>query len=52
MLFEKRYNIVRYYFRGGNRIQRTNVTLEEAQKHCNDPKTKKEGKWFDGYVSA
>jgi hypothetical protein len=51
------------YFKGGKRIIKANVTLEEAQKHCSDPetssrickkpeniaRTKKFGPWFDGY---
>lgn len=57
------YNIVRYYKDGGRRVLRSYVTLEEAQKHCNDPetssstatsaralrRTKEKGPWFDGY---
>lgn len=26
------------------------LNLEEAKKHCNDSKTRKEGVWFDGYT--
>jgi hypothetical protein len=61
-----RYNIVRNYFKGGKRIIERNVTLEEAQAHCRDPetssstatgaaaraRTKRMGKWFDGYEKA
>lgn len=45
-----RYNIVRF-FRDGTpkKIIKPNVTLHEAQTHCNDPKTSGDG-WFDGYV--
>lgn len=51
----KYYNIVRFYNNIGKKrmrhpeIIRTNVTLEEAQKWCNDPSTRKEGVYFDGY---
>jgi hypothetical protein len=57
------YRIVRSYFRGGRRVIKTRLTLEEAQRHCNDPetssstcrlpanvrRTKRRGPWFDGY---
>jgi len=60
------YKIVRYYFNGWPskcRTIRTGLTLEEAQRHCEDPetssstcttraglrRTKERGPWFDGY---
>ena len=45
------YKIIRFYkdhYR--NRVIKRGLTLEEAQAHCSDPKTRKEGKWFDGYT--
>ena len=44
------YNIVRFYRDGRNKVIKRGVSLEEAQRHCQDPTTKKEGAWFDGYV--
>lgn len=57
------YRIVRMYFKGGKRTVKSGLTLEEAQKHCNDPetssstatgaaakrRTRERGEWFDGY---
>ena len=55
------YKIVRMYFRGGRRTIEKGLTLEEAQKHCNDPQTssktavgrdaytRRVGPWMDGY---
>ena len=59
-----RYKIVRFYFKGGKRTINTGLTLEQAQAHCNDPetssstceksvnkqRTRRMGKWFDGYT--
>jgi len=48
----KTYKIVRMYHPSLNRRPRTmkkGLTLEEAQEHCSDPRTRKDGKWFDGY---
>jgi len=49
----KTYKIVRFYaphLRRQSQTLHTNLTLKEAQKHCNDPKTRKDGEWFDGYT--
>jgi hypothetical protein len=57
------YKIVRMYFKGGKRVVKRNLTLEEAQEHCSDKetssstctksenvrRTKQMGPWFDGY---
>ena len=62
----ERYNIVRMYFKGGKRIIKRNLTLEEAQAHCRNPetssrtctsaaakrRTRTKGAWFDGYEKA
>lgn len=49
----KQYNIVRFYRKSMRRkIIHRNVSLEVAQLHCNDPKTRKEGVWFDGYMAV
>ena len=47
------YTIWRFYYersRKPRRIKR-GLTLEQAQSHCQDPKTRKEGEWFDGYAA-
>ena len=57
------YMIVRMYFRGGRRVIKTGLSLEQAQRHCKDPETSSKtcrnsagvrrtrnmGAWFDGY---
>lgn len=48
----KTYQIIRFYAPGIDReshVVETGLTLEEAQEHCNNPDTRKEGEWFDGY---
>ncbi len=46
------YNIIRSYAphleKQGRTIQR-GLTLEQAQAHCSNPKTRKVGEWFDCY---
>ena len=47
------YKIVRFYSPSQNKPSRTiktGLTLEQAQAHCNNPKTRKEGVYFDGYT--
>lgn len=59
------YRITRFYFKSHKqRIIARGLTLEEAQAHCNDPETSSEtctkpagkartrrhGRWFDGYT--
>jgi len=44
------YKILRFRFMGKTTTIKRGLTLEEAQEHCSDPKTQKEGEWFDGYT--
>jgi len=51
------YKIVRFYYTSHTqrrikpcKTMERGLTLEQAQKHCNDPKTRKEGVYFDGYA--
>ena len=60
------YKIVRMYERRENELIKRFDTLEEAQKHCNDPETSsstctlpemlehtiEHGPWFDGYTGG
>lgn len=47
---EALYEIRRFYReKNGYTVVRKGLTLEEAQTHCNDPSTREEGVWFDGY---
>lgn len=49
---ERIYRIIRFRQNGNNRTIKSNVTLEQAQAHCSDPKTRgvRAGvRWFDGY---
>lgn len=51
------YKIIRFYRDGRRKTVKTVSTLEIAQLHCNDPRTKKtdsEGNtiYFDGYTEA
>ena len=48
------YKIIRFRRHGNNRVIQRNLSLTEAQKHCNDESTHKIAKngdivWFDGY---
>ena len=43
------YKIVRFRFKGRKTIVKRGLTLKQARKHCNDPKTKGKN-WFDGYT--
>jgi len=44
------YKIIRFYKSGRRQKIKTVSTLEIARLHCNDPRTKKDGIYFDGYV--
>ncbi len=49
---ERIYRIIRFRANGNNRTIKRNVTLEQAQTHCSNPKTRgvRAGvRWFDGY---
>tara|TARA_R110000824_G_scaffold3750_5_gene17864 strand:- start:105 stop:269 length:165 start_codon:yes stop_codon:yes gene_type:complete len=45
------YKIIRFFQKREHRstIVKRNLTLDEAQAHCRNPSTMKEGEWFDGY---
>lgn len=47
---EFNYDIIRFYRNGNQKVVRERVSLEVAKAHCRDPLTKKEGKWYDGYI--
>jgi hypothetical protein len=44
------YKIYRYYKSGRKKLVKIVSSLEIAQLHCKDPRTKKDGVWFDGYT--
>ena len=45
------YQIKRYYSQGQpTKIIMEGLSLTEAQEHCKNPTTRKEGEWFDGYT--
>ena len=58
------YQIIRFFQEEDNEVIDTGLTLEQAQKHCNDPETSSStatsadaeiitetwGAWFDGYT--
>lgn len=51
------YRVIRFYQRGGRRVVKSGLTLEEARRHCRRDEThsmnpialKKGRSWFDGY---
>ena len=47
------YKIIRFYRERGKdyRVIKRGLTLEQAKAHCQDPSTRKEGEWFDGFES-
>ena len=46
-----KYKIMRFFAKEGRHpeIIKTDLTLKQAMKHCDDPKSHKIGKWFDGF---
>ena len=49
----KTYEIRRFYAPGQNKASRRimgGLSLVDSQAHCRDPKTRKEGVYFDGYT--
>jgi len=51
----KTYKIIRFYYPSQNKdneIIQEGLTLQKAQKHCQDDTTKEEGVYFDGYIAV
>jgi hypothetical protein len=58
------YKIIRHYEDGDRRTTKYELTLAEAQAHCQDPETssstcsdltranERDGRWFDGYTAS
>lgn len=47
------YAIVRWYaphLNKQDRVIKRGLSLEQAQAHCKDPTTRKDGEWFDCYT--
>jgi len=47
------YKIVRYFApsqKKKSRVVKTGLSLTDARKHCNDPNSRKDGVYFDGYT--
>ncbi len=50
---DQQYKIVRFFrVSRRRRMIHRNVSLQVAQLHCNDPRTRRDGVWFDGYEKA
>jgi hypothetical protein len=47
----KTYKIIRFYRKSSRqKVIRRGLSLAEAQAHCSDPSSKKDGVWFDGFA--
>ena len=48
---KKKYMIIRFFRDENtpNKVIKRDLTLAQAKKHTNDPKTRKAGVWFDGF---
>jgi hypothetical protein len=49
------FRIIRFYYPGTGKMDHpvkgmSGLTREEAQAHCRNPKTRKDGVFFDGYT--
>lgn len=47
-----KYRIIRFYKDKNKdcKVIKNGLTLKEVKSHCSDPKTRKEGVYFDGYA--
>ena len=46
------YKIIRFFADSNksSKVQKSGLTLEEAQAHCSLESTHEDGVWFDGYT--